>query len=386
MLCCGSVLALHRLLPLRNSAYLGHPSPAGLNSEEELAWLYGAYALVVIVVTPFFGYLGDRIGGRSVMLCGMALLACAAALSGLANSFQILLFARLFQGAGSDALWTAGLATVAAHYVEKRVEMIGYAFTGSTAGSVLGPVIGGWLSHLGGYTLPFLVTGALLVMNACLLLAILPAQRSSPKARASIRPLLRSKSLALSALAVALAAFAVGVIEPLLPVRLARFGMTSTATGLIFTVATLVYGLSAPVVGRISETLSINKVIALGTIAMALTLPLLAAFRQASLVCVAAALVYVSFAFMLNPASAELGNAAARSGISCYSAVYAVYNIVYSIGMLATAALASTAAQLLGFLGALLCVSAVLLLCTPLLASAKPPQVAIPEPSESRAS
>jgi hypothetical protein len=65
---------------------------------------------------------------------------------------------------------------------------------------------------------------------------------------------------------------------------------------------------------------------------------------------------------MLNPASAELGNVVDRSGLSCYSAVYAVYNIFYSIGMLATAALASTAARILSFPGVLLCASAVLLL------------------------
>lgn len=70
---------------------------------------------------------------------------------------------------------------------------------------------------------------------------------------------------------------------------------------------------------------------------------------------------------MLNPASAELGNVVDRAGMSCYSAAYAVYNVVYSIGMLATAALASVAAHVLGFLGALLCVSGLLLLSIPLL-------------------
>ena len=56
--------------------------------------------------------------------------------------------------------------------------------------------------------------------------------------------------------------------------------------------------------------------------------------------------------------------------MSCYSAVYAVYNIFYSIGMLASAALASGAAHLLGFWGVLLCASSILLLSIPLLATA----------------
>ena len=342
-------------------------SPAGLNSEEQLSWLYGAYAVSVLAVTPLFGFLGDRVGPRSIVLCGIALATCATALFGLGSSFQVLLLARLCQGAASAALWTAGLSLVAAHYREKRVEMIGYAFTGSTAGSVLGPIAGGLLAQIGGFKLPFLATGALLAIDALLIVLVVPSVRHPGQDAVSIPKLLTNKSIMVPALAVALAAFAVGVIEPLLPVRLVRYGLTSKATGLIFTISTLVYGLCAPVVGRISERFSVNKVIALGAIAMAGTLPLLSAFSQAGLVCVAVTLVYVSFAFMLNPASAELGNVVDRAGMSCYSTVYAVYNIVYSLGMLATAAFASTAARLLGFLGALLSISGVLVLCVPLL-------------------
>jgi MFS family permease len=159
----------------------------------------------------------------------------------------------------------------------------------------------------------------------------------------------------------------VGIIEPLLPVRLARYGATSMAIGIIFTVSTSVYGLCAPLVGRVSERVPIQKVIVLGTIAMAAALPLLALFKGVILVGITLSLINISYAFMLNPASAELGNVVDRSGMSCYSAVYALYNIFYSIGMLATATLASAAARLLNFWGVLLCVSAVLLLSVPFL-------------------
>jgi hypothetical protein len=111
---------------------------------------------------------------------------------------------------------------------------------------------------------------------------------------------------------------------------------------------------------------------------MALTLPLLAVFRGRILVCIALSLVNVSFAFMLNPASAELGNVVDRSGMSGYSAVYAVYNICYSMGMLGTALLASAAARLLSFWGVLLCASAILLFSIPILTMADLPGNAVP--------
>lgn len=344
-------------------------APAGLNNEGQLAWLYAAYAVSVLLVTPLFGWLGYTTGSKPVLLCGVLLAGAAAALFSMGSNFQIFFWARLCQGAASAALWTSGLALVAAHYVERRVEMIGYAFTGSTAGSVLGPVAGGFLSHAGGYKLPFFIIGLLLTVNAVLIIVFIPRERNVQKEKIEVRQLLLNRSIAVPALTVALAAFAVGIIEPLLPARMARYGTTSKTLGLIFTVSTLVYGLSAPVVGRLSERLSINRVVALGAIGMAGALPLLAVFRQVGLVCLAVTLVYISFAFMLNPASAELGNVIDRAGMSCYSAAYAVYNVVYSLGMLATAALASAAAHSLGFLGALLCISALLLLSIPVLMS-----------------
>ncbi len=348
-------------------------SPVGLKGEGHLALLYGVYAISVLLVTPVFGYLGDRIGGRSTMLCGAVLAVSAVSLLGVAPSLSLLLLGKFCQGAASAALWTSGLALIATNYVEKRVEMLGYAFTGGTFGSVIGPIAGGLLHHAGGYRLPFLITGIAFAIAAALIALVVPAggiQRNEP---VDFRALL-NKSLMVPAVAIALAALSVGIIEPLLPVRLARYGATSIAIGIIFAVSTLVYGLSAPLVGRVSERIPIQRVIVLGTIAMAATLPFLAFFKGVILVGITLSLVNIAYAFMLNPASAELGNVVDRSGMSCYSAVYAVYNIFYSIGMLATATLASAAARLLNFWGVLLCVSAILLLSLPFLIKAGPPR------------
>ena len=344
--------------------------PAKITSEEELAFLYGTYAVSVLLLTPLFGYLGTRIGVRATIICGGVLTACTTVLFGVAENFAFVFAARLCQGAASAAIWTGGLALVAEYYVDTRVEMIGYAFTGSTAGSVLGPLIGGVLYRAGGYRLPFIVLSILALLEVLLLVTFLPRQRSRHPQNLNVRGLLSNKSVVTCALAVGLAAFAWGVIEPLLPSRLSGYGAKPEIIGLIFTASSIVYGLCAPLVGWTCERLSVRNVVVLGTVGMAASLPLLACFRGILLTGLALCLVNGMFAFMLNPASAELGNEVDRSGVSSYSAVYAVYNVVYSVGMLATSVLTSAAAYSLGFFRVLLCVSAVLILCTPLLAFA----------------
>lgn len=352
-------------------------SPSGLKGGREYALLYGVYAISVLLVTPVFGYLGNRIGGRSNMLYGAALAVCAIALFGLTSSFSLLLLAKVCQGAASAALWTSGLALIATNFPDQRVEMLGYAFAGGTFGSVTGPIAGGFLYHVGGYRFPFLITGVLVAIDAALIAHFLPRSETAPKKTVPLRTLVFSRSVAIPALAIALAAFSLGLIDSQMPVRLARVGVPSMAVGLIFTIGTLVYGLSSPLVGRVSDCVPIEKVIVLGTIGMAAELPLLAIFNGVILVCAVLALVNISYAFMLNPASAELGNVVDRSGLSCYSTVYAVFNIFYSIGMLGTATLASSALRVVDFRGVLLCGSAILLLSITVLKNLELPQKAI---------
>jgi DHA1 family solute carrier family 18 vesicular amine transporter 1/2 len=353
-------------------------SPAGVHTEEHFGILYGGYAVSVLVVTPIFGYFGDRLGGRRTMFCGVVFGLLAAAFSGLASSFQLLLVARLFEGAASAATWTAGLAVIAEHYPHQRVEMLGYAFIGSTFGSVLGPLIGGVMYRVGGYRLPFLGGSVLFVIEAVLLF-LLPKEGRSQNEKVDFRALLRNRSIIEAALAVGLAAFAWGTLEPLLPLRLQRYGASAETIGLMFTVSSIVYGLSGRLVGKLSERLATRQVVVMGTLAMAATLPLLSASVKIILVGAAFCLVNVSYAFMLNPASAELADAVDRSGKSNYTAVYAIYNVAYSIGMIVTTAIASQAAGLLGFGGTLLTVSAVLVLFTLLAGFGRSAQPAISE-------
>ncbi|MBK7841113.1 MAG: MFS transporter [Candidatus Obscuribacter sp.] len=358
---------------------LGPYSPAKVTSEHEIGMLYGAYAIGVLVATPVFGYLGDRLGCRRPMLIGVALSVLAVVLFCFGSHFYWALLARFAQGAAAAASWTAGLALVAEHYVEKRVQMMGLAMVGSTAGSVLGPVAGGWLFDMGGYNLPFIVTGAMVAIDACLRIFFLPPEKGSTEKAPDLKALLLDKSILVAGLAVAVAAAGWGIIEPLLPNQLKAGGVSPGQVGLIFTVSSIVYGCFAPVVSWVSERVSVKKTICFGIVGMALTLPLLALTKGIVMVGACLCLVNVAYAFLLNPTSAELGNAVDRRGMNCYAAVYAVYNITYSLGMMSADTFASELSEHMSFLQVLLCMSGTLLLSIPLILKGVPDQA--PEPA-----
>jgi MFS transporter, DHA1 family, solute carrier family 18 (vesicular amine transporter), member 1/2 len=339
-------------------------SPAKLTGHEQLSLLYGGYALGVFVATPVFGVLGSRIGGKRIVIVGVVFSVVAALLFWLAPNLFLAFVARIFQGAASAATWTAGLALIAEHYVENRVQMMGLALAGSTAGSVLGPLAGGVLYQTGGYNLPFLVLALLVGIDLVQRVFLLPAAKTGQGT--GLLGLLLDKSVLVPGLAVALAAFGWGIVEPLLPEHLSRSEATPAAIGAVFTVSTIAFGLITPVVSRLATRVPIKIVIGGGTLAMAITLPVLGLLPGIVLTGFGLCLVSMSFAFMLNPTSAELGNAVDRRGLSCYTAVYAVYNIAYSVGMMASNAVATTAGHL-QFFQTLLCVSGVLIVSLPLL-------------------
>jgi DHA1 family solute carrier family 18 vesicular amine transporter 1/2 len=351
-------------------------SPVGAMSEDRLGLLYGSYALGVLAATPLFGYLGDYMGYRKPMIAGALLSAMAIVLFWLAPSFALLVVARLFQGAAAAATWTIGLSLIAEHYVQNRVRMMGYALVGSTAGSIVGPIMGGALHQTGGYGLPFAAAGVLAIIDLGMRTFLLSDERSGSQGSSNLRSLLLDTSVLVPAVAVALSAFGWGVIEPLLPVSLELGGASAAMIGLLFTISTVVYGLCAPAVAWASERLPIRWVIIGGIVGMALSLMLLGQLSGLVQVGIGICMLSAAFAFTLNPTSAELGNAVDRRGLSCYAAVYAVYNIAYSIGMMATNALAAAATHFMSLQQILASTGAALLLCIPLLLlRARPAQV-----------
>lgn len=116
--------------------------------QELMQWLGAGYALTMGVLLVVGGRLGDKYGQRKLFLIGMGGFTLASFACGLAVSPQMIIIARLVQGAFGALLIPQGMAIMAAHFPR---EMMTRAF--SIFGPVLsiaticGPVLAGFLIH-----------------------------------------------------------------------------------------------------------------------------------------------------------------------------------------------------------------------------------------------
>jgi MFS family permease len=352
--------------------------------EAELAIMYGGYALGLMLATPVFGVLSDRLGRRRPMIWGVLGQIGAVSLFALApGSFGLLLLARVAQGVAASATWTAALALVAQTYTQRRTAMLGLAMLGGNAGSVLGPLLGGLLLGWGGVHLALTCAGVLLGIDLFLRLTLLVEPPRLPGERPDLLGLLRDPAVLVAAWVVAVGVGGWGLLEPLLPNHLTKTAATAPwAIGLMFATATLFYGLATPWVERAVERWGLRPTMAAGLTLMALSLPLVALPGGPFVAGAALTLVSVLYAFALNPCFTELAEAVDRRGTGGYASVYAVYNIAFGVGMVGSNAVAGFLTAHASFLTALGAAALVMLLSVPVLSLGRQPAAAPAAASE----
>ena len=129
--------------------------------------LFASFGVALLAVSVPMGALSDRMGRRSLLVCGMIALAAATAVFARADSLAWLFAARLIQGAADGVTWVVGFALVADLYrPAERGRAMGYVMSGSSLGIMVGPFIGGWLYQMGGLRLPFAFVSALALICA----------------------------------------------------------------------------------------------------------------------------------------------------------------------------------------------------------------------------
>ena len=105
-----------------------------------------AYLVTLAVAMPASGWIGDRFGGRNVLLAAITVFTAASALCGLATSLPELVAFRALQGLGGGTLIPVGMTMITRTFPPaERIKANQVLIVPTLLAPALGPVIGGAL-------------------------------------------------------------------------------------------------------------------------------------------------------------------------------------------------------------------------------------------------
>jgi len=310
-----------------------------------LSAVYSAGALVGAIPS---GLLAVRVGVRPTVLGGLTIIVATSVAFGLADSAWVLYAARFGQGVGSALAWTGGLAwLIAAAPRERRGELIGIAMGAALAGALLGPVLGGAAS-LTGPAPAFAAVAAVGVGLAAWALTI-PAfpPAVDPQPLGVLREAARVREVVSGFWLVSLAAFLLGVISVVAPLRLDELGWGAVGISAAFLVAAGLEGAMNPVIGRWSDRRGRMAPVRAGlvaAIAVSVVIPWVDVRWPYLLLVVAAG---VAYGVNWVPGTALLSDGAERAGID-QGFGFALLNIAWAPANVVGAGLGGALADAFG--------------------------------------
>src|ERR1043165_7319940 len=127
-----------------------------------VALLATAFALPFALVQPVLGPVGDMVGKVRVMIACLAVTILAMLASGLAQSFTVLMLARIVAGAAAGGIFPVGIAVIGDLVpLKERQVAIGRWLTAVITGNLLGSSLAGVIGDLIGWRGVFFVITAL---------------------------------------------------------------------------------------------------------------------------------------------------------------------------------------------------------------------------------
>ncbi len=152
----------------------------------QLAWIVGIYSLLQLICAPLFGMLSDRVGRKPVLTVSIIGTAVGFIIIGSATTVWMLILGRVIDGASGGNISTSMACIADVTTKENRSRNMGLIGAAFGLGFVIGPALGGVLSHHISIAAPFYFAAGLALMNAILVWLRLP-ETLTPEVRLRAR-------------------------------------------------------------------------------------------------------------------------------------------------------------------------------------------------------
>jgi MFS family permease len=253
--------------------HLGIISPASIAQLSGLA--FGITYIISAVFSPIWGHVADKIGRKPMLLRSSLGMAIIIGCIGFAPNAYVLVGLRLLEGVITG--FSTACTTLIATQTEKEHagEALGTLSTASIAGSLLGPVIGGYISEYFGLKNVFFITGGLLFV-AFITVALFVKESFTPsnKKPLSLKEVWESvpeKNLTITMLVTFfILTVALCSVEPIITVYISQLSRNSShialLAGMAFSASGLANIIAAPRLGKLSDKIGVHKVILIALI------------------------------------------------------------------------------------------------------------------------
>ena len=176
----GVMLAL--LLAALDQTIVGTALPrivAELNGLDRYSWLITGYLVASTVIVPIAGKLGDLFGRKPFLIAGMIGFVAASALCGIAQDMTQLIVFRIIQGLFGGMLFASAFTVLGDIYSPAERARIQGLFGGVFGlSSIVGPVVGGFLTDNLGWRWVFYVNLPVGLFGVLVVAAFLPFVRT----------------------------------------------------------------------------------------------------------------------------------------------------------------------------------------------------------------
>jgi multidrug resistance protein len=316
-----------------------------------IGFLFGSFGVTLLGVSIPAGALSDRTGRKAPLVGGLAALAAATLLFAFATSLPWLFAARLVQGAADAVTWVVGFALIADLYgPDERGRIAGLVMSGTSFGVIVGPTIGGWLYELGGVRTPFIAVTVLATIATVGFAWLKLPPMSTPREIVPIRVVLRTPDVLSCAVAVVVMASTISMLEPVLALHLGiDLGVAPARIGTLFGIAAIATMTLNPIYGRWADRWGARKLMTVGLMLMACTMPLLSAAGTFPAMVALFVLQASAGSMAITPSLAYMGDAASEAGIGTFGVSYGLFNMAWGVGILGGPAVGGFLFDRLGF-------------------------------------